>query len=116
MLNRWLEYKKEEEMIGRKKKKPSKPQKGEKRPYLASMAETLTDAEYWRSDLLRELGITVMELQNDSLEEHKVRDLNDHANKLIRTKFHWNHRIKELGGPDYQKTSEPGAENAIRAP
>jgi pre-mRNA-splicing factor ISY1 len=35
--------------------------------------------------------------------EHAIRDLNDNINKLIREKFHWNRRIKELGGKDYNK-------------
>jgi hypothetical protein len=38
----------------------------------------------------------------ETLEEHKVRDLNDKINKLFREKWHWNNRIKELGGPDYR--------------
>ena len=35
--------------------------------------------------------------------EHAIRDLNDSINKLIREKWHWNRRIKELGGKDYNK-------------
>lgn len=35
--------------------------------------------------------------------EHAIRDLNDDINKLIREKWHWNKRIIELGGPDYNK-------------
>lgn len=37
------------------------------------------------------------------LGEHKIRDLNDEINKLIREKGHWEDRIKELGGADYKK-------------
>lgn len=36
------------------------------------------------------------------LGEFKIRDLNDEINKLLREKGHWEHRIKELGGPDYR--------------
>lgn len=38
----------------------------------------------------------------ESLEEHKIRDLNDKINKLFREKWHWNRRVRELGGPDYR--------------
>ena len=35
------------------------------------------------------------------LGEFRIRDLNDEINKLLREKRHWEERIKELGGPDY---------------
>lgn len=38
------------------------------------------------------------------LGEFRIRDLNDEINKLLREKRHWEAQIKELGGPDYQKT------------
>ena len=31
--------------------------------------------------------------------------MNDEINKLIREKGHWERRIVELGGPDYQKSA-----------
>ena len=36
-----------------------------------------------------------------ALGEHKLRQLNDEINKLIREKGHWERRILELGGPNY---------------
>ena len=36
---------------------------------------------------------------------HRIRDLNDEINKLIREKGHWERRIVELGGPDYSKAT-----------
>ena len=36
---------------------------------------------------------------------HRLRDLNDEINKLIREKGHWEVRIVELGGPDYAKAA-----------
>lgn len=36
--------------------------------------------------------------------EHKIRELNDEINKLLREKDNWESRIKELGGADYKKT------------
>ena len=49
----------------------------------------------------REIGRKVMEIQNAGLGEHRLRDLNDEINKLIREKGHWERRILQLGGPNY---------------
>lgn len=53
---------------------------------------------------LLQVGKKVMEIQNAALGEHKLRDLNDEINKLIREKGHWETRIVELGGPNYAKS------------
>lgn len=37
--------------------------------------------------------------------EHRIRDLNDEINKLLREKYHWEERIRELGGADYRKSN-----------
>ncbi len=42
-------------------------------------------------------------IQNAGLGEHRIRDLNDEINKLLREKYHWENRIRELGGLDYRK-------------
>ena len=75
----------------------------ERRPYLASMVDNLQEAQKWRNTLVRDISAKVMEIQNSSLGEHKIRDLNDEINKLLRTKAHWERRILELGGPNYEK-------------
>lgn len=54
---------------------------------------------------MREIGQKVAEIQNEGLGEHRLRDLNDEINKLIREKVHWERRIVELGGPNYSKHS-----------
>lgn len=54
---------------------------------------------------MREIGRKVAEIQNEGLGEHRLRDLNDEINKLIREKGHWERRIIELGGPNYTKHS-----------
>ena len=46
-----------------------------------------------------------MDVQNAGLGEHRLRDLNDEINKLIREKGHWERRIVELGGPNYAKAA-----------
>ncbi len=47
----------------------------------------------------------VSDIQNASLGEHRIRDLNDEINKLLRIKAKWEDRIRELGGPDYKTQS-----------
>ncbi|CAA2955727.1 pre-mRNA-splicing factor ISY1 homolog [Olea europaea subsp. europaea] len=54
---------------------------------------------------MREIGCKVAEIQNEGLGEHRLRDLNDEINKLIREKMHWERRIVELGGPNYTRHS-----------
>jgi len=43
----------------------------------------------------------VTAIQNAGLGEFRIRDLNDHINKLLREKGHWETRITELGGKAY---------------
>ncbi|GLU20379.1 hypothetical protein SLE2022_365820 [Rubroshorea leprosula] len=52
---------------------------------------------------MREIGCKVAEILDEGLGEHRLRDLNDEINKLIREKSHWERRIVELGGPNYAK-------------
>ncbi|KAG1659325.1 hypothetical protein FOA52_010373 [Chlamydomonas sp. UWO 241] len=94
MLNRYLKGKSDEKNGPRAK-----------RPYLATECHDLADADKWRQQILREVGKKVMEIQNAGLGEHRIRDLNDEINKLIREKGHWERRIVELGGPDYSKAA-----------
>lgn len=94
MLNRYIALQAEE------KKKPK-----ERRPYLASECRDLSEADKWRQQIMREIGRKVAEIQNEGLGEHRLRDLNDEINKLIREKVHWEKRIVELGGPNYTKQS-----------
>ncbi|KAG0502349.1 hypothetical protein HPP92_002421 [Vanilla planifolia] len=94
MLNRFIAMKNEE------KRKPK-----ERRPYLASECRDLADADRWRGEILREIGVKVAEIQNEGLGEHRLRDLNDEINKLLRERVHWERRIVELGGPNYTRNS-----------
>lgn len=92
MLNKWVTMR-EEGNAG--------PAVRGKRPRLASECNHLADAEYYRSQILREITGGIAKIQNPALGEHTIRDLNDEINKRLREKFHWNKRIKELGGLDY---------------
>ncbi|KAL3806312.1 hypothetical protein ACHAXA_007939 [Cyclostephanos tholiformis] len=100
MLNKWVRMREESDPNSRISRDRGRRQK---RPFLASQCEHLADAEHFRMQIIREIGEGVRRIQNPGLGEHALRDLNDDINKLFREKHHWNRRIRELGGKDYNK-------------
>lgn len=92
MLNKWVKMREEGNAA---------PSVRGKRPRLASECNHLADAEYYRNQILREITAGIAKIQNPALGEHTIRDLNDEINKKFREKFHWNKRIKALGGLDF---------------
>eukprot|EP00727_Mastigamoeba_balamuthi_P014356 m51a1_g9545 hypothetical protein (608) ;mRNA; r:853695-857563 len=92
MLNRWVSMKRDEHIGGH-----------QRRPARTSDCDNLTEAERWRSGLVREISRKVSEIQNPALGEAKIRDLNDHINSKIRLLHAWERRIVELGGPNYSR-------------
>lgn len=92
MLNRWVAIKKE--LNSRSK---------EKRPKYSTECNNLQDCERWRAQVIKEISKKVADIQNASLGEFRIREMNDEINKLFWEKMHWEDRIKELGGPDYKK-------------
>ncbi|RCN35079.1 Isy1-like splicing family protein, partial [Ancylostoma caninum] len=93
-LARWRRLKEEEE------KGPIA-----KRPHDTSLCHNLADAERFRREIAKEIAKKIALIQNPGLGEFKIRDLNDEINKMIRIKYAWEMRIKELGGMDYRKIS-----------
>ena len=100
MLNKWVRMKEEGDPTSKLSRSAARRQK---RPFLATHCEHLSDAEHFRRQIISEITDGVKKIQNAGLGEHAIRDLNDNINKLIREKWHWNRRIKELGGKDYKK-------------
>lgn len=92
MLNKWVKMREEGNATA--------PVRG-KRPKIASECQHLADAEYYRGQIIREISGGIAKIQNPALGEHTIRDLNDEINKKMREKYHWNKRIKELGGLDF---------------
>merc|ERR1719394_1485985 len=92
-LARWRRMKEEEE---------GSAKKTERRPFLTSECDNVQKAERWRHQGIREISKSVTAIQNAGLGEFRIRDLNDHINKLLREKKHWEDRIKELGGKHYK--------------
>lgn len=79
----------------------SDTKKIKKRPYLAELCDNLQEAEKWRKEIINEISNLVLLIQNAGLGEFKIRDMNDHINKLLREKRHWERRIIELGGHNH---------------
>lgn len=75
-----------------------------RRPFLASECDDIGQCMHWRRQILRETTRKITEIQNAGLGEHRIRDLNDEINKLIRERFHWERRIRELNGPDMSRS------------
>jgi len=95
MLNKWTAMR-DADSAGGGQRRPSN-----RRPHLASDCEYLADAERYRNQIVREIEAGVAKIQNPALAEHEIRELNDEINHRMREKWHWNRRVKELGGPDY---------------
>jgi len=74
-----------------------------RRPLLASDCQSLGDCEKWRREIVRDFTKKIAAVQNATLGEHRIRELNDEINKLSRQKHYWEIRIRELGGSDYTK-------------
>lgn len=92
LFNKWQTFKTEFHSVG-----------SNRRPLLASECDSLGDAEKWRREIIRNLTKKVALIQNATLGEFKIRDLNDEINKLMKQKHYWEIRIRELGGSDLKK-------------
>lgn len=98
MLNRWVRAKRE---LGQKKPTVSEREHQLNRPQDPKTVGNLTEAEVWRAGVVREIIKKVADIQNGSLAEFKIRELNDSINELVKVKDSWERRILELGGRDY---------------
>ncbi|XXQ38439.1 Pre-mRNA-splicing factor ISY1 [Plasmodiophora brassicae] len=95
MLNRWLAYKRGD--TGPVKDRETR------RPFLASQCDNVASADKWRKQVLREISQAITRVQNGSIGEHRIRDMNDQINRLLEEKRQWEVRCKQLGGPDYAR-------------
>lgn len=76
-----------------------------RRPRMAEDSDNTKECEYWRHQIVREVTRKIADIQNAALGEHRIRELNDDINRLLKEKSRWEDRIKELGGPDYKAAS-----------
>nr|BAK03334.1 predicted protein [Hordeum vulgare subsp. vulgare] len=74
-----------------------------RRPKAPSTVSTIPLCEKWRGQILKEVSRKVTKIQDESLSDFQVRDLNDEINKLMKEKWGWERRIRELGGPNYMR-------------
>ena len=87
LFNKWDTFKKDFHSVG-----------SNRRPLLASECDSLGDADKWRREIVRDLTKKTSMIQNATLGEFKIRDLNDEINKLTKQKHYWDIRVRELGG------------------
>ena len=76
-----------------------------RRPNDTRRCDNLQAAEKWRTEVIKEVSIGIANISNPELDLEKAREMNEALNKLMRKKYQWERRIKELGGPDYVRAS-----------
>ena len=92
MLNRWISV--ETQMIS---------QSMGKRPKDINSINNVQVCNIWRNQVIKEIAKKVGDIQNASLGETLIRELNDEINRLFEEKANWEAKIKKLGGADYKK-------------
>lgn len=73
------------------------------RPVDTKECDNLENAKMWRFELIEDVSRRVELIQDESLQEFQIRQLNDKINALLTEKEAWETRIVELGGPDYKR-------------
>lgn len=71
------------------------------RPKYIQSVDSLPQAEKWRQTVVTEISVKLTKINDPTLPEYEIRELNDSLNKLNREKRAWEYHIKELGGNDY---------------
>ena len=81
------------------------PTSSTRRPKAASTIDTVPACEKFRGQILRDVSRKLLKIQDESLSDAQLRDLNDEINKLMKEKWSWERRIRELGGPNYMRSA-----------
>ncbi|KUJ09333.1 Isy1-like splicing factor [Mollisia scopiformis] len=74
-----------------------------RRPKMITEVNAIPACEKWRGQVLKEISRKVSKIQDPSLSDFMIRDLNDEINKLMREKHMWEIQIRNLGGPNYMR-------------
>lgn len=74
-----------------------------RRPRAITTVTSIPICEKWRGQVLKEISRKVSKIQETSLSDFQIRDLNDEINKLMREKHMWEVQIRGLGGPNYMR-------------
>ncbi|KAF3939656.1 hypothetical protein ABW19_dt0204717 [Dactylella cylindrospora] len=86
-----------------------------RRPKAITEITSIPSCEKWRGQVVKEISRKVTKIQDPSLSNYQIRDLNDEINKLMREKHMWEVQLRNLGGPNYMRfagkmTDEEGRE------
>lgn len=74
-----------------------------RRPKVITEVDSIPSCEKWRGQTLKEISRKVSKIQDTSLSDYQIRDLNDEINKLMRENHMWEVQIRNLGGPNYMR-------------
>jgi pre-mRNA-splicing factor ISY1 len=74
-----------------------------RRPKMITEVNSIPTCEKWRGQVLKEISRKVSKIQDPSLSDFMIRDLNDEINKAMREKHMWEVQIRNLGGPNYMR-------------
>ncbi|KAH9218319.1 Isy1-like splicing factor [Leptodontidium sp. 2 PMI_412] len=74
-----------------------------RRPKMITEVTSIPSCEKWRGQVLKEISRKVSKIQDPSLSDFMIRDLNDEINKLMREKHMWEVQVRNLGGPNYMR-------------
>ncbi|KAI4593444.1 NineTeen Complex (NTC) component [Pestalotiopsis sp. 9143b] len=74
-----------------------------RRPKVITEVDSIQSCEKWRGQTLKEISRKVSKIQEPSLSDYQIRDVNDEINKLMREKHMWEVQIRNLGGPNYMR-------------
>eukprot|EP00835_Amoeboradix_gromovi_P007158 NODE_1111_length_1057_cov_0.172234.p1 type:complete len:249 gc:universal NODE_1111_length_1057_cov_0.172234:179-925(+) len=73
------------------------------RPVNTNDCNSLENAKMFRFELIEDISRRVELIQDESLQEFQIREMNDKINELLVEKENWDQRIVELGGPNYAR-------------
>lgn len=74
-----------------------------RRPKAITSVTSIPSCEKWRGQVLKEISRKVSRIQEASLSDYMIRDLNDEINKAMKEKWMWEVQIRNLGGPNYMR-------------
>ena len=87
LFNKWHTFKQEYHAVS-----------GNRRPLGTGHVDSLPEMEKTRRDVVAKITKAIAAIKNPNLEEMKIREMNDEINKMMKQKYYYELRIRELGG------------------
>ncbi|KTW29065.1 uncharacterized protein T551_02339 [Pneumocystis jirovecii RU7] len=75
----------------------------QRRPKLITEVDSIQACEKWRGQVVKEISRKISKIQDPSLTDYQIRDLNDDINRMMREKHMWEIQLRNLGGPNYMR-------------